>query len=85
MKALRLFTADGVSALNPSAEPGLFIALGKCLSAVAYGQLIAENCQVAQVPLSTVSVLFHVLIEDLNAEASSCRRCFRRGVPREGC
>lgn len=68
VKAFRQFAQKGISALNPTADAGLIVALGKCFSVVAYAQLIAEHCTTVQVAASTVSVIFHGLIEDLSAE-----------------
>lgn len=69
VEAFRLFAAMGLPALPPDADRGLTYALGRCFSAIAYGQLIAETCSIAEAPLSLVSVIFHGLIEDLSADA----------------
>jgi hypothetical protein len=69
VEAFRLFVAGGVSALNPSADAALLIAMGKCFSHLAYAQLVAENCLAAKVAPSMISLVFHGLIEDLSAEA----------------
>lgn len=45
------------------------IALGRCFSVVAYGQLIAENCAAGGVAPALVSVIFHALVADLTAES----------------
>jgi acyl-CoA dehydrogenase len=45
------------------------IALGKCLSIVAYAQLVAEHCTIAGVAAEFLSVLFHQSIEALTAES----------------
>jgi hypothetical protein len=79
VQALRLFAEGGVSALNPSADAGLSIAMGKCFSATAYAQLVAENCLAANVAPPTVSVIFHGLIEDLSAEALKLSALFSPG------
>jgi len=50
-------------------DPGLSIAMGKCFSAIAYGQLVAENCVPAQAEPAMVSLVFQGLIEDLSNEA----------------
>lgn len=54
---------------DAAADPGRVIAVGRCLSVVAYGQLVAENCVAAEVPHAIVSVIFHALIGDLTAES----------------
>ncbi len=95
-ETFRLFAAGGVSALTAGADGDLPIALGRCFSIIAYAQLVAENCRAAQVAPSTVSLIFHGLIEDLSAEAlrlaalfppgSAPRALLRRAarVPRTG-
>jgi acyl-CoA dehydrogenase len=79
VRACRALAEGGVSALNPAADPGLSIAIGKCFSVIAYGQLVAENCLAAGVALPTVSVIFHGLIEDLSAEALKLSALFAPG------
>jgi acyl-CoA dehydrogenase len=69
VKAFHLFAKSGISALNPSADAGLLIAMGRCLSAIAYAQLVAENCLSVKVAAPAVSVIFQALIEDLSAES----------------
>jgi acyl-CoA dehydrogenase len=69
VEAFRAFIHGGESAPKPAADASLLIALGKCFSTIAYGQLVAENCALAGAPLATVSVIFHGLIEDLSVEA----------------
>jgi acyl-CoA dehydrogenase len=67
--AFRAFVAGGLSRLNPAMDMGLQHALGKCFSAIVYGQLVAENCSMAEAAPSLISLIFHGLIEDLSAEA----------------
>jgi hypothetical protein len=55
------------------------IALGKCLAAIAYGQLIAENCRIAEVASATASVIFHVVIEDFSAQVLALAALFDAG------
>jgi acyl-CoA dehydrogenase len=69
VKAFRRFAAGGVASLNPAADTGQFLALGQCISAIAYAQLVAENCRALKTGLAVVSVLFHGLIEELGAQA----------------
>jgi acyl-CoA dehydrogenase len=91
VKAFRRFAGDGVSALNPTADAGLLIAMGKCVSTIAYAQLVAENCWAVKVAPAMVAVIFHALIEDLSAEAlhlsallppGSAQRALLKGVVR---
>lgn len=42
-------------------------ALGQCVSTIAYGQLIAENAAIQNVPLKMVSAMFHLFVADLCA------------------
>jgi acyl-CoA dehydrogenase len=79
VRAFRALAEGGVSALNHAADAGLSIAIGKCFSVIAYGQLVAENCLAAGVPLPAVSVIFHRLIEDLSAEALKPSALFPTG------
>ncbi|CAN5345507.1 acyl-CoA dehydrogenase family protein [soil metagenome] len=45
------------------------IALGKCVSTVAFAQLVAEHGQLLHAPDPIVSLIFHQLIEDFSIEA----------------
>jgi acyl-CoA dehydrogenase len=78
-RAFRLFAAGSVSALTAGAGADLPIALGRCFSVIAYAQLVAENCRAARVAPSTVSLIFHGLIEDLSAEALRLAALFPPG------
>jgi acyl-CoA dehydrogenase len=68
LRAFHAFVANGIPSLNLSGDTGLLIGLGKCLAAIAYGQLVAENCIVAGAAPPAVSLMFHGLVEDLSAE-----------------
>jgi acyl-CoA dehydrogenase len=69
VRAFRRFVADSAGALEPTADAGVAIALGKCLSTCAYAQLVAETCAAIAVAPALISVIFHGLVEDLSAEA----------------
>jgi acyl-CoA dehydrogenase len=84
VEAFGLFARSGVSAPDPATDAGLLIAVGKCLSAIVYGQLVAENCLAAQVAPSTVSVIFHGLIEDLSSESLKLSAMFPAGSTQRG-
>jgi acyl-CoA dehydrogenase len=72
-------------AASPGADPGRQIAVGRCLSVVAYGQLVAENCSAAGVAAEVVSLIFQGLVEDLTAESLALSALFPPGSPqREG-
>jgi acyl-CoA dehydrogenase len=68
VRAFRLFVRRGVPVEDPKQDAEVVIALGKCLSVIAYGQLVAEHSVLAAVPAPLVSVLFHHLVEDLSTE-----------------
>jgi hypothetical protein len=65
--------------MSSAADTGLPIAMGKCFSAIAYAQLIAENCLAVQITPAIISVLFHALIEDLSAEVLKLSALFPPG------
>jgi hypothetical protein len=44
-------------------------ALGRCMVAVAYGQLVAESARRLNVPPQIVSSIFHLLVTDLSTTA----------------
>jgi acyl-CoA dehydrogenase len=69
MRAFRLFLRRGVTVEDPKQDAEVVIALGKCLSVIAYAQLVAEQCILAEVPAPIVSALFHQSVEDLSVEA----------------
>jgi acyl-CoA dehydrogenase len=79
VQAFAVFVAGGIASLNPSLDAGLLIGIGKCFSTIVYAQLVAENCAIAEVALSTVSVMFHGMIEDLSAEALKLSSMFSHG------
>lgn len=69
VQAFSGFAEVGIRALNPAANGDLHFRLGRCLSIIAYAQLVAENSAANEAPLSLVSVIFHAFIEDLSQEA----------------
>jgi acyl-CoA dehydrogenase len=79
VKAFSLLAAHGISILNPDVDAGLFIAIGKCFSTIAYAQLVAENCLTARATPALVSVIFHGMIEDLAADSLKLSAMFRPG------
>jgi acyl-CoA dehydrogenase len=81
--AFRRFVANGATALNPDGNAGLHIGLGKCLSTIAYAQLVAENCIAMEIAASTIGIIFHGIVEDLSAEALKLAALFPpRSAPR---
>jgi hypothetical protein len=69
VRAFRLFLLRGVPVEDPKQDAEVVIALGKCLSIIAYAQLVAEHCTLAEAPAAMVNVLFHQSVEDLGLEA----------------
>ena len=62
-------------------DTALSVAAGRCFSAVAYAQLVAEGCTAAGVSPGMVSVVFQGLIEDLTADAVRLAALFPAGGP----
>jgi len=81
VNAFQTFAAGGLSSLNPATDTGLAVAMGRCLSVIAYAQLIAENCHAGQVVAPLVSVIFQGLIEDMSAEALKLSAMFSPDSP----
>jgi acyl-CoA dehydrogenase len=88
VKAFREFAKAAAEAL--AGDPALLIAAGRCFTAVAYGQLVAEACALGGARPTVVSPVFHRLVEDVSAEAlrlaamfpagHGCRRLIQRAV-----
>ena len=68
-KAFRLFVLASEARKRDKARVDWTIALGRCLSTIAYAQLIAENAVLAQIPNTMMSVIFEQLVESLSSEA----------------
>jgi acyl-CoA dehydrogenase len=68
-KAFRLFVLATEARKRDKSRVDWTIALGRCLSTLAYAQLIAENAVLAQIPNAMVSVIFAQLVESLSNEA----------------
>jgi acyl-CoA dehydrogenase len=77
----RLFIDVGMGVPDLVGDAALSIAAGRCFSAVAYGQLVAEHCTAAGLPAAIVSVVFQGLIEDLTADALRLAALFPAGGP----
>ncbi|MGA2439424.1 MAG: acyl-CoA dehydrogenase family protein [Tepidisphaeraceae bacterium] len=56
------------------------LSIGQCLATIAYAQLIAENAVHFDVPPEMISVIFHLLVNDLSGAALSLACC--RGLDR---
>ena len=69
VRAFRLFLLRGVPVEDAKQDAEVVLSLGKCLSTIAYAQLVAEHCVLAAVPREVVSVIFHEFVEDLGTEA----------------
>jgi len=68
-KAFSLF----VKSYRPShaMDMGIALSAGQCLTTIAYAQLIAENAVHLNVPRQMISVIFHLLVNDLSMCALS--------------
>ncbi len=60
------------------------IALGRCFSVVAYGQLVAESCTAVGTAPALVSVIFHAMVADLAAESLALAAQHQPGSPARG-
>jgi acyl-CoA dehydrogenase len=56
---------------HPAADITISLSIGQCLATIAYAQLIAENAERLKIPASMISVIFHLLVNDLNNSALS--------------
>lgn len=81
MQVFRDFAQNGILAINSSANGDVHIRIGRCLSVIAYGQLVAENCRASEHPLALISVIFHTLIEDLSEEVLQLASMFSADSP----
>jgi acyl-CoA dehydrogenase len=68
VRVFRILHRRGLQVEGSMQDPEVVIAMGKCLSVIAYAQLVAEHCVLADVPTPMVSALFHQSIEDLSVE-----------------
>lgn len=75
----RLVTSEEWLGEDSPIDAGKNYALGRCFSIVAYGQLIAENSVIAEIPLPLVSLIFHNLVSDLSVEALSLATLYPSG------
>ncbi|MGH7177190.1 MAG: acyl-CoA dehydrogenase family protein [Tepidisphaeraceae bacterium] len=87
IRAFRGSFLTGLLDANPKSQPALTILLGRCLSTIAYGQLIAENAVLSEIPVPMITVIFHQLVQQLSAEAAELSlheqvRLLRRGLIR---
>src|SRR6185503_4375469 len=57
LRAFRLFIQD--DRLKAETNSQIVMALGRCVSIVAYAQLIAENASILAVPSQVVAAIFH--------------------------
>jgi acyl-CoA dehydrogenase len=77
----RLFIDVGLGVPDLVGNAALSVAAGRCFSAVAYGQLVAEGCAAVGVSPGVVSVVFQGLIEDLTADTLRLAALFPAGGP----
>jgi acyl-CoA dehydrogenase len=78
-KALRRFAWAGRSRKDWADGADGLIALGRCLSTLAYAQLVAEQAVLARVPLAMVAVIFEQLVESLGEDSLQVAALTRRG------
>jgi acyl-CoA dehydrogenase len=62
---------DGDAATPAPADLRATLAAGHCVAAVAYGQLVAENAVLVDVPPAVVSAMFHLLVSDLSTAGAT--------------
>jgi acyl-CoA dehydrogenase len=77
--AFRLF----VQSLSPTSETNAqtAMALGHCMAAIAYAQLVAENAAHCDMPPEVVSIIFHLLVNDLSGCALALGSSADLGAP----
>ena len=68
-EAFGAFVRDGAVTRSAGHDTTVGISLGKCIAAIAYGQLVAESCRESHTPPALVSVIFQAMVEDLSVEA----------------
>jgi acyl-CoA dehydrogenase len=69
VKAFRQWIVGETKPTDLADNAALSVAVGKCFAAIVYGQLVAENCKLAEAAPTTVAMIFHELVQDLTAEA----------------
>ena len=67
IKAFRLFV--GSLSRKSEANAQTVMALGHSMAAIAYGQLVAESAAHCDMPAEVVSIIFHLLVNDLSGSA----------------
>jgi len=77
-KGFRLFAR--LLSRTPAANAQTSVALGQGMATIAYGQLVAENAAYSGVPLEIVSVIFHLLVNDLSSSALALASCDHLGA-----
>jgi acyl-CoA dehydrogenase len=71
VKAVRTLLRAAQAGKIDSADMQFTMALGQCLATIAYGQLIAEHARHLALPREWISILFHLLVTDLNSAGVS--------------
>jgi acyl-CoA dehydrogenase len=70
-RAFRLFLRarrpGRATAAGAGGDTEVGVAVGRCLAAIVYAQLVAENAARLRVPLPLVSAMFHLIVGDLSA------------------
>jgi len=78
-EAFRIF-ARGRTSAGRAADTQISVSIGQCLASIAYGQLIAENAMRLAVPREIVSLIFHLLVNDLSSTAMTIASSRRVGA-----
>jgi acyl-CoA dehydrogenase len=78
-RAFRRFARRFLKETKWADDMAATIALGRCLSTLVYGQLIAEHCTAAKVDADLVSVIFGQLVETFSGESLQIAALTRHG------
>jgi acyl-CoA dehydrogenase len=79
--AFRRFVRDHEADRAGKSDTQISLAFGQCLATIAYAQLVAENASLLHVPAQLVSVIFSLLVADLNSSAMQLASIPSFGAP----
>jgi acyl-CoA dehydrogenase len=80
-KAFREWITGEARPIDLAGDAALSVAVGRCFSIIVYAQLVAENAIIAKLSPSTISLMFHGLVQDLTAETMQIMSVYRRKSP----
>jgi acyl-CoA dehydrogenase len=66
--AFRRMIGSDAKSDDVAGDVALSIAMGRCFATIVYGQLVAENCVMAEIDLMMVAMIFDELVQDLTTE-----------------